>query len=87
MCKSIANLLRNFVRRGEFITILFPTSDGPPVEAAGVIRFGVVNNYMGSFLHANDIRTLTTGAESLQEQVDLVKTFATKHFLKLNMRM
>ena len=57
------------------------------VEAAGVIRFGVVNNYMGSFLHANDIRTLTTGAESLQEQVDLVKTFATKHFLKLNMRM
>ena len=46
-----------------------------------------INNYMGSFLHANDIRTLTTGAESLQEQVDLVKIFATKHFLKLNMRM
>ena len=39
---------------------------------------------MGGFLHADDIRTLATSAESLEAQVNLVKNFAAKHFLKLN---
>ena len=42
------------------------------------------NYYMGGFLHADGIHTLATSAESLQQQVDLVNTFAAKHFLKLN---
>ena len=35
-------------------------------------------------VHADDIRTLATSAEALEAQVNLVKNFAAKHFLKLN---
>ena len=70
--------------RGEtglcFITIPIPASDRPSVEAAVVITFGLsINNYyMRGFLHTDGIRILATSAESLQEQVGLVKTFMAK---------
>ena len=48
------------------------------------LGLSINNYYMGGFLHADDIHTLVTSAEFLQQQVDLVKTFVAKHFLKLN---
>ena len=53
------------------------------LESSG-LGLSINNYYMGGFLHADGIHSLATSAESLQQQVDLVKTFAPKHFLKLN---
>ena len=53
------------------------------LESSG-LGLSINNYYIGGFLHADDIRTLATSAESLQQQVDLVKNFAAKHFLKPN---
>ncbi len=41
--------------------------------------------YAGGFLHADDVRTLTTSEDSLQAQVALVNDFSQKNFLKLNL--
>ena len=38
-------------------------------------------------LHANDIRTLATSEESLQQEVALVKAFADKNFLRLSIKI
>ena len=40
--------------------------------------------YVGGFLQADDIRTLATSEESLQRQVELVKSFAEENLLRLN---
>lgn len=53
------------------------------LEESGV-GLSINNFYLGGFLHADDIRTLATRAESLEAQVNSVKSFAVKLFLKLN---
>ena len=53
------------------------------LEASGV-GLTVKKFYAGSFLHADDVRTLATSEESLQCQVALVKAFAEQNLLKLN---
>ena len=55
----------------------------PPCETSG-LGLSVNNFYAGGFLHADDIRTLTTRANSLSALVSLVKSFAEENFLKLN---
>ncbi len=40
--------------------------------------------YSGGYLHADDIRTLASGKDSLMRQIDLVKQFASENFLMLN---
>ena len=46
-----------------------------------------VNNFFaGGFLHADDIRTLSTSIASLDTQISIVRVFAEKNFLKLNIR-
>ena len=44
------------------------------------------NFYAGEFLHADDILTLATSIDSLNDQVALVEKFAESNFLKLNVQ-
>ena len=45
----------------------------------------LINNfYAGGFLHADGVRTLAGSKESLEAQVAMVKEFAERNFLKLN---
>ena len=53
------------------------------LEESGV-GLSINNCYLGGFQHADDIHTLATSAESLEAQVNSVKSFIAKHFLKLN---
>ena len=53
------------------------------LQASG-LGLSVNQYYAGGYLHADDIRTLATSEESLQQQVALVKAFADRSFLKLN---
>ena len=44
-----------------------------------------INNfYAGGFLHADDIRTVATSPESVEDQVTTVNMFASENFLQLN---
>ena len=40
--------------------------------------------YAGGILHADDIRTVTTSPESMEDQVSLVNSFARENYLHLN---
>ena len=42
------------------------------------------NSYAGGFLHADDIRTVATSPESVEDQVTIVNKFASENFLQLN---
>ena len=53
------------------------------LEASGV-GLSLKEYYAWGFLHADDIRTLATSEESLMKQVQLVKQFADRNLLKLN---
>ncbi len=55
------------------------------LEASG-LGLSVNNFYAGGFLHADDIRTLATSADSLSAQVALVKKFTEDNFQKLNVQ-
>ena len=43
-----------------------------------------VNTYAGAFAHADDIRTVTSSLATLQQQINMVQTFATENALVLN---
>ena len=62
------------------------TGNGPLLKQLQASGLGLSVNqyYVGGYLHADDIRTLATSEESLQQQVALVKAFADKNFLGLN---
>ena len=45
-----------------------------------------LNFYAGGFLHADNIRTLATIIDSLNDQVALVEKFAESNFLKLKVQ-
>ena len=40
--------------------------------------------YAGGFIHADDIRMISTSIKSLEKQMDIVKSFASQLSLKLN---
>ena len=42
--------------------------------------------YAGGFLHADDIRTLTSSIDSLEARVSIVQDFAKENFLKLDIQ-
>ena len=48
------------------------------------VGLSVNDYYAGGFLHADDIRTLSTSIDSLEVQVSAVHDFARNNFLKLN---
>ena len=50
-------------------------------------QFISVNSfYAGSFLHADDIRTLASNVSSMEEQVAMVQNFARQNLLRLNVQ-
>ena len=55
------------------------------LEQSG-LGLSVNNFYAGGFLHADDIRTLATSTDSLEAQVNMVKDFAARNFLRLNVQ-
>ena len=42
------------------------------------------DTYAGAFIHADDIRTISSSRATLQEQIDTVQTFAVQNGLTLN---
>ena len=47
-----------------------------------------INNfYAGGFLHADDIHTVVTSSESVEEQVSMVNTFAKENFTSINVTL
>ena len=53
------------------------------LEQSG-LGLSINNFYAGGFLHADDVKTLTTSADPLEAQVAIVNNFAARNFLKLN---
>ena len=43
----------------------------------------ISNTYAGAFAHADDIRTVTSSLATLQQQINMVQTFATENALVL----
>ena len=77
------------VKQGSVLSpSLFLIVMGPLLKQLETSGLGLsVNNfYAGGFLHADDIRTLVTSADSLSAQVSLVKSFAEENLLKLNVQ-
>ena len=56
------------------LTSLSDTGLGPSIS----------NTYAGAFAHADDIRTVTSSLATLQQQINMVQTFATENALVLN---
>ena len=53
------------------------------LQSSGM-SLSINNFYAGGFLHADDIRTVTTSSESVEEQVSMVNNIAEENFLQLN---
>ena len=53
------------------------------LEASG-LGLSVNNLFCGAYLHADDIRTLTTSVSSLQAQISEVVNFTSDNFMQLN---
>ena len=53
------------------------------LHASG-LGLSINNFYACGFLHADDVRSLASSKESLEAQVAMVKVFAERNFLKLN---
>ena len=50
------------------------------------LSLSVNNFYAGGFLQADDIHTFASNSDTLNSQMDLVKEFADKNYLKLNVK-
>ena len=48
------------------------------------IGLSINNFYAGGILHADDIRTVATSPESVEDQVTMVNKIARENFLQLN---
>ena len=55
------------------------------LESSGM-GLSVNSYYAGGFLHADDVRTLASSVDTLNNQVELVKSFACDNLLKLNVQ-
>lgn len=77
------------VKQGSVLSpILFLIVMNPLLTSLQLAGIGLsVNDFFaGGFLHADDIRTLSTSIVSLETQVSIVERFAEKNFLKLNIQ-
>ena len=66
-----------------FLLVMDPLLIG--LQQSG-IGLPVNDFFAGSFLHADDIRTLSTSIVSLEAQVSILIDFATSNFLNLNIQ-
>ena len=84
---SICFPIERGVRQGSILSpILFSIVMDPllkKLESSG-LGLSINNLYGGAYLHADDIRTLSTSVSSLQSQISEVLEFASGSFLKLN---
>ena len=75
------------VRQGSILSpTLFLTIIDPLLRKLESSKLGLsINNlFMGAYLHADDIRTLSSSKESLDHQLKEVLTFTEENFLTLN---
>ena len=75
------------VRQGSVLSpVLFLMVMDPLLRRLEESGMGLSVNsyYAGWFLHADDIRTLTSSSTSLGEQIVKVEEFASQNYLKLN---
>ena len=63
-----------------FLLIMDPLLKSLQSKALGPIG----DTYAGAFIHADDIRTISSSRATLQEQIDTVQTFAVQNGLTLN---
>ena len=63
-----------------------PDCNGSSPSTTGEVGLRTIYQYIGGFLHADDIRTLASSLDVLEAQVSLVQEFAKENFLKLNSR-
>jgi len=66
-----------------FPTLFLLVMDPLYFQNSGV-GLSINNFYAGGFLHADDIRTVASSPESLEDQVTMVNTFASENLLRLN---
>ena len=63
---------------------VFPDHGSSPSLQSKGLGPCVGNTYAGAFIHADDIRTISSSKATLQEQVDTVSNFALENRLTLN---
>ena len=64
-----------------FLLIMDPLLKSLQSKALGP---SIGDTYAGAFIHADDIRTISSSRATLQEQIDSVQTFAVQNGLTLN---
>ena len=64
-----------------FLLIMDPLLKSLQSKALGP---SIGDTYVGAFIHADDIRTISSSRATLQEQIDTVQTFAVQNGLTLN---
>ena len=64
-----------------FLLIMDPLLKSLQSKALGP---SIGDTYAGAFIHADDIRTISSSRATLQEQIDTVQTFAVQNGLTLN---
>ena len=83
---SAPSLLREVFVKAQFSPTLFNIIMNPLLLTMEASHLGLsVNNlYGGTYLHADDIRTLATSASTLQAQISDVLKFTSNNFLQIN---
>ena len=86
-CLSKQFVVERGVKQGSILSpTLFLIVMNPLLKQLESSKLGLSTNdyYAGGFVHADDIRTLSSSVESVRAQVEIVKKFANKRHLKLN---
>ena len=86
-CSSMSHGVGRGVKQGSILSpVLFLLVMDPLLKKLQDSSLGLSLNsyYAGGYLHADDIRTLSTSSCTLEKQATLVCDFADKNFLKLN---
>ena len=86
-CLSKQFVVERGVKQGSILSpTLFLIVMNPLLKQLESSKLGLSINdyYAGGFVHADDIRTLSSSVESMRAQVEIVKKFANKRHSKLN---